>query len=734
MQASPIAKELVLIGGGHSHVLVLRMLGMGPIPGLQITLISPSEKTPYSGMLPGVVAGHYEEDDIHIDLIPLCRFAGARFFQNRVTGLDPDKQTIQCEGRPDLSYDLVSFDIGITPSVDDVPGARESVIPVKPIDQFLDRWDAFLGRILSNKVREVGFVGAGAGGVELCLAVHHRLQKELADNGRSDLPNYHLFHDGPTILKEYTPGVQQIFLDTLENRHIRVWPDFRVKKIENKTLYSEKNEEVPLDEIFWVTAASPQAWLSETGLKLTDSGFIEVQDTLQSTSHSNVFAVGDIASVVKYPRPKAGVYAVRQGPPLAENLRRLLLGKPAKPFKPQSEFLSLISTGDKSAVAHRSGRSVKGSWVWRWKNWIDQRFMKRFSALPTMEVARPGGLLNVFDEQMQCGGCGSKVSAELLIDVLDELGVANQDGRPRDDAAVYEVPPGNLMLHTIDSFRSFIDDPYLFAQISVTHALSDIYAMGGTPVTALAVVTVPFATPNITKNLLRQLLSGALRQLEEDGVELVGGHTSEGMELSLGFAVNGIVVEQDLLNKSGMRNGDALILTKPLGTGVLFAADMQHQAKGTWINKALATMKQSNRQALNIIRENNASGCTDVTGFGLAGHLSEMIKASGCGATLDLDAIPIMDGAKEVIARHGITSTLHEGNRAAVSPIKEITHASFELLFDPQTSGGLLVSIPSENASNCVNALNDAGYKAARVIGSVTSENQEIFFSGEGLE
>jgi selenide,water dikinase len=287
------------------------------------------------------------------------------------------------------------------------------------------------------------------------------------------------------------------------------------------------------------------------------------------------------------------------------------------------------------------------------------------------------------------------------------------------------------MLHTIDSFRSFIDDPYLFAQIAVTHALSDIYAMGGKPVTALAVITVPFATPNVTRNILRQLLSGALFQLKEDGVELVGGHTSEGMELSLGFAINGIVAEQDLLTKSGMQDGDALILTKPLGTGALFAADMQHQARGVWINKALSIMKQSNLQALNIIRANNATGSTDVTGFGLAGHLTEMINASGCGVVLDLESLPIMDGAREIITQLGITSTLHGGNRSAVSSIPDESHGAFELLFDPQTSGGLLVSLPPENARTCVSALNGAGYEAAGIIGSVTSKNKEISFSGK---
>ncbi len=730
MQISPIAKELLLIGGGHSHVLVLRMLAMNPIPGLQITLISPAVKTPYSGMLPGVVAGHYEEDDIHIDLVPLCRFAGARFVQTGVTGLDPAKQLVKCDGRPDFSYDILSIDIGITPSTDDVPGAADNVIPVKPIDQFLDRWDAFRERVVSNEVNSVGFVGAGAGGVELCLAVQHRLETDINRNREQAIPALHLFHDGSVFLKEYTPRIQDRFKKVMEGRKIRIWPNFRVERIVNKTLHSIKGEQIQLDEIFWVTAAAPQSWLKATGLKLTDSGFIEVSDTLQSINYPNIFAVGDIAHVSRYPRPKAGVYAVRQGPPLEGNIRRLLLGKSPLPFKPQSEFLSLISTGDKSAIAHRNGLSLSGRWVWQWKNWIDQRFMKRFSDLPVMQSPKAEGLLAGFDDQMQCGGCGSKVSAQLLNEVLDSLGIAQQNGAARDDAAVYKVPDGKLMLHSIDSFRSFIDDPFVFARVAVTHALSDIYAMGGTPVTALAVVTVPFATPVVTKNLLQQLLSGALHQLDIDGVELVGGHTSEGIELSIGFAVNGIADKENLLTKSGLSDGDRLVLTKPLGTGALFAADMQHKAKGRWINPAIRNMEQSNRQAMEIMNQAGATACTDVTGFGLAGHLMEMVKASNCGVVLDLQTLPVLDGAVKVIQGEGITSTLHEGNRAAVVGIPVIVHEHYELLFDPQTSGGLLASIPGSQVDSCLTDLHQAGYDAAAVVGEVVSNTNGISFKG----
>jgi selenide,water dikinase len=714
MQAHPIAKELVLIGGGHSHVIVLRMLGMNPIPGLQVTLISPSVKTPYSGMLPGVVAGHYEEDDIHIDLVPLCRFAGVRFLQDKVSGMDLANNLIHCESRPDVRFDVVSIDIGITPDVKSVPGAYENVIPVKPIDEFLNRWRMFETNLSSEGQTNIGFVGAGAGGVELCLAVHHRLQQ----TGQQQNVKFHLFHDGDEILKEYSQGVQSRFHKVLSQRNIRVWSNFRVEKIEDRTIISVSGEKVVLNEIFWVTSAAPQSWLSHTGLELDEAGFISVDETLQSTSHENVFAVGDIANVVKHPRPKAGVYAVRQGPPLFENLCRIILGQATKPFTPQSEFLSLISTGDKSAVAHRNGRSIGGGWVWRWKNWIDQRFMKRFAGYPQMTVEKKIGLLANFDDQMHCGGCGSKVSAELLNEVLDELGIAESSSEHRDDAALYRVPENKVMLHSVDSFRNFIDDPFVFAQIAVSHALSDIYAMGGKPVTALAIITVPFAKPAVTKALLTQLMAGAQKQLNFDDVQLVGGHTSEGAELSVGFSVNGIIDEARILKKSGMQAGDALILTKPLGTGAIFAADMQHKAKGQWVENALRVMQQSNGAGMSVLLENQASSCTDVTGFGLAGHLKEMMLASGNGVRLDLDKIPTLEGALQSMDA-GITSTLHEGNRSAL-PTQMNLDAQAEILFDPQTSGGLLASVPEQYAQPCIDALIEAGYAESAVIGRVT--------------
>jgi selenide, water dikinase len=717
MQAPPIAKDLVLVGGGHSHVIALRMLGMKPVPGLQITLLSPDTRTPYSGMLPGFVAGHYDEQDIHIDLVPLCRFAGARFIQCAVDGIDPLMQTVSTEGRPALRYDVLSIDIGISPELDAVPGARGNVIPVKPINEFLLHWRDFVARVARGEVTTVGFVGAGAGGVELCLAVQHRLAKEFAPHTHP--LQWHLFADGSDILVDYPATVRERFKRIMAERGISIHQGWRVSRVDGDTLVSDAGDQARLDEIFWVTSAAAQPWLQNSGLKLNDKGFICTRNTLQTDSHSNVFAVGDTAHMMAHPRPKAGVYAVRQGMPLVRNITRFLLQQPLKDFVPQRDFLSLISTGDQHAVASRNGRSIEGAWVWRWKDWIDQRFMRRFSALPAMPSEKKAGLLADFDEQMQCGGCGSKVSGELLSEVLDSLGSASLDSAMRDDAASYQVPPGKTMLHSIDYFKTFIDDPYQFARVAVTHALGDIYAMGGQPVTALALVTVPHGKPAVVRSILQQLLAGAKRQLDEDGVALVGGHTTEGVELSIGFSVNGIVDERLTLRKSGMAEGQAIVLTKSLGTGTLFAADMQHKAQGNWITSALASMMQSNQQALQVLRKYGVTACTDVTGFGLAGHLFEMMTASKCGVSLDLSKLPVLPGSQTTIHDLAIKSTLHEANRQSAFDVPESRHQNFELLFDPQTSGGLLASIPASQADACVQGLREAGYAEACCIGKV---------------
>ena len=740
-----VLRDIVLIGGGHSHVGVLRSFAMKPMAGVRVTLICNDPDTPYSGMLPGYVAGHYSFDDVHIDLSRLASFAGARFIAAEVTGIDRSARRVELRGRPSLPYDVVSVNIGSTPQMGRVPGAADHAIPVKPIVHFNQRWLALLDRVRARSERlSIGVVGAGAGGVELLLAMQYRLQAELATAGHTgQTPLFHLFASDASILRTHNRAVRHHFDEQLARRGVVVHRQAQVVEVQAGRLRTRDGGWHAMDEVVWVTQAGGAGWLADTGLARDDSGFLRVDTCLRSVSDPNVFAAGDIAAWPDPPLEKAGVFAVRMAGPLAENLRRAVGGLPLRPYRPQRQWLSLISTGGRHAVASRGPFCLSGDWVWRWKDWIDRRFMQRFSEFPAMaapaaaEAAWSSPISLTTEESLQalaaqamrCGGCGAKVGASVLARTLAGLAHLQRDDvliglESPDDAAVVRVPAGKALVQTVDFFRAFYDDPYLLGCIAANHALGDIYAMGAEPQTALALATLPAGLDAQVGQELRQMLAGAIGVLHAAGCALVGGHTSEGQELALGFAVNGLVDAdlQGLVRKSGMRPGDRLILTKPLGTGTLMAAHAHLAARGRWVQEALRSMAQSSRDAARILREHQATACTDVTGFGLVGHLVEMARPSGVDVRVDLAALPMLDGALDVAGR-GFVSSLQPENLRARHALRNAQafaqHAAYPLLFDPQTAGGLLASVPVAQAQDCLAALHGAGYLAAALIGEV---------------
>ena len=745
----PILRDIVLVGGGHSHVGVLKRFGMHPLPGVRLTVICRDTHTPYSGMLPGYIAGHYNYDEVHIDLSRLARFAGARLFRDEALCLDRNAGKVLCRNRPPVAYDTLSINIGSTPQVNNVAGAAEHVVPVKPINGFDARWQLLLERVRKHAGgTRIAVVGGGAGGVELTLAMQYRLRNELRAMGRNpDEIGFHLLTRDAVILPTHNASVRRAFERMLAERGVRLHCNAEVNQVSPACLHTAGGETVDADEIVWVTRAGGAPWLRETGLALDADGFIQVTDTLQTVTDPKVFAAGDIASMVNHPREKAGVFAVRQALPLAENLRRAVEGRALKPYRPQSKWLALISTGDRYAVASRGALGFQGAWVWRWKDWIDRRFMLKFSQFPAMETgpATAPSSIKLDQEEaaqaisavaMRCGGCGAKVGASVLSRALGALDPVDRDDvliglHAPDDAAVVRVPPGKAMVHTVDFFRAFIDDPYVFGKVAANHALGDIYAMGAEPQSATAIVTLPAGLEAKVEELLFQMMSGAVEVLNDADCALAGGHTGEGRELALGFAVNGLVDEDmaPVLRKSGMRPGEILILTKPIGTGTLFAAHARLAARGRWIDAALVSMCQSNRLGAQCLREHGASACTDLTGFGLLGHLLEMTRPSAVDAELNLSALPVLEGAEETSAA-GILSSLQPANvrlrRALRNQREAVSHPRYALIFDPQTAGGLLASIAQERVEACLKALRALGYEHAVAIGRVLPQGEVL--------
>jgi len=702
--ATPVAQDLVLVGGGHAHVHVLKRFAMRPAPGVRLTLITRDVETPYSGMLPGYVAGHYRFDECHIDLVRLARFAGARLIHDEAIGLERSRREVLCAGHPPIRYDIVSFDIGITPRRDDASGAADHTVPVKPIDRFAARWEALLERAKRLGHLRLAVVGGGAGGVELALAAQHRLTALLAAPPEVTL----VTRDG--ILPSHNPRVRAKFGRILAGRGIRVVAQNPVTRVAPGMLTTADGATIAFDEVLWVTEAAAAPWLAATGLALDPGGFIETDEYLRSATDPAVFAAGDIAAMRGHPRDKSGVYAVRAGPKLAENLRRALAGRALRRAVPQRRALALIGTGGRRAVASRGAFAAEGAWLWRLKQAIDRRWMRRYTDLPAMDVP---------EEAMRCGGCAAKVPADVLGQVMARLAPARRgpvEIGVGDDAAVIAFPGAPALLQTVDFFRALVGDPYLFGRIAATHALGDIYAMGGVPETALAIAALPPARPSITEHDLFHMLKGGTEVLEAAGATLVGGHSAEGAEIALGFAVTGRTRPGRLLRKGGLRPGDRLIITKPLGTGVILAAEMRGRAHARVVEAAIATMLQSAAASSWIFASHGATACTDVTGFGLLGHLLEMLSASEADARLDPAAIPALGGALDLIVG-GIASSLHASNLSALAALTDADPRSplAALLIDPQTAGGLLAGVPAERASACLTELRDIGYPAAEI-------------------
>ncbi len=723
----PAVKDVVLIGGGHTHALVLLAFAMRPLAGVRLTLINPGPAAPYTGMLPGLIAGHYPRDEIMIDLVRLARRAGARLILDSATGIDRAAQTVLLAGRPPLPYDLASIDVGIGSDLPMVPGFADHAVSAKPLGHYAQAWDAFLSKALPAP--RLVIIGAGIGGVELALASHHRLTAQGAT------PKITLIEREAEPLPNIGQGARASLLRHAAAAGIRIVTNAQVAEVAADHLRLTTDEVLASDFTLSVAGTRPQGWLAQTGLDL-HQGFVAVGPTLQ-TSDPLIFAVGDCAHLSHAPRPKAGVFAVRQAPVLTHNLRAALTGGGLRPYHPQTDYLKLVSTGGKGAVADKFGLRSGGGWLWRLKDHIDRKFMAMFDTGSAMvQPLPPGphveGLIAALGPKPLCGGCGAKLGAAGLAAALDGLPAPKRadvlSGRG-DDAAMLQT--GLTMDHAIaggsgaavqvistDHLRSFTEDARQMARIAALHALGDIFAMGAKPQAALAQVILPRMSETLAARTLAEIMSEAAAVFGAEGADVVGGHSSQGAELTIGFTVTGL--SDHPITKAGARPGDALILTKPLGSGTIMAAEMAMTRLpglilGEAVAAALHSMTVSGGAAATVLAP-YAHAMTDVTGFGLAGHLLEICQASNCGAVIDLAALPILPGA-EALAQAGEASSLAPANRAAcLGRVKgDLTSPRAALTFDPQTCGGLLAAVPSDRAAAVLAAL-----PQARLVGHIT--------------
>ena len=720
----PVQKNVVLVGAGNAHLRFVKMFAMRPMPGVAVTLISEASVIPYSAMVPGHIGGSFSWDEITIDLVQLCRAANVRFIAARVTQIDAAGKRILFESRPELKFDVACLGLGSAPARPAALANSDFSWPMRPLGKLIDRLT-----LLESKLRasadpfHLVVVGGGASGCELTLAI----RKRFAAFAHFRVT---LLHAGATLLPTFPAKAGAIFGELMQQQGVTVRCGMRVTGGESGSrLVLDNGETLTCDAVLWATNAAPTDLLHSAGLRLSADGFLLVHDTLQSLTDPAIFGTGDCITFENYPDLlKNGVYAVREGGVLFDNVWSFLNEKPLEPFKPQWLCLTLLNTSDGDAVFLYGPLVWKGGLVRGLKDRIDRQWMHGFKQLKAMGTPAPG---EPEPPTMRCGGCGNKISSDVLSAVLKRLDAGSDPrvilgAKEGEDASVHRVRPelfGNdpdrlVEVQTVDYFKAFIDDPYLFGRVAALNSVSDLYAMNARPFSALAIATLPYARGPVQEGMLFELLSGAIESLKKLGVILTGGHTTEGPELALGFAVTGYAEEDRLFRKSKLRAGQRLILTKPLGSGALLAAWMRGECPARWFDPLVQTLLLANDRAGAIFAEAGVEACTDVTGFGLAGHLVEMLDASKVGATLFPDRVPIYAGFDDVVKK-GIVSTLHGDNAKALCRVEATSPPAW--LFDPQTSGGLIAAVDATVADDVVHRLIDAGCERAAVVGEVVN-------------
>ena len=370
-----MVKRLVLVGGGHSHLEVLRRLAERPRPDFDSVLLTPDRYAVYSGMIPGVIAGDYALEDCRIDLAALARRAGARLLLDAATGLDAGRRGVLTSSGETLAYDLASLDVGSMPATHGVPGVAEHAMKVKPASGFLQGLGSWCEAHAKSRSPRIAVVGAGAAGAEIAFTLWHRLNRDSATRAQVTL-----VAESADLLPGFDAGTRRFATRIAGVRKIHLRLGAGVIAVDAGGLTLAGGARIPADTVIWVAGPAALPWLRATPLATDAAGFVAINASLQSLSHPEVFAAGDCAAHGTDPKPKSGVFAVRQGPVLAANLMRAARGEPLLAFKSSSSALAILNCGGRHALAGWRGHAFAGRWVWFWKDWLDRRFVRRYAA------------------------------------------------------------------------------------------------------------------------------------------------------------------------------------------------------------------------------------------------------------------------------------------------------------------------------------------------------------------
>ncbi len=724
-------EHIVLAGGGHSHALLLRRWAMRPSfrPSCEITLVTRRSSTFYSGMLPGFISGHYARDQVEIDLRRLTELCNIALVIAEIIGLDLRDKKVVLSGRPPIGFDILSLDVGAEtkfPSASRNLFDKKEIIPVRPLARALSFLEEQDKEALSSSPRPFRLIGGGLTGIEVALALRNRWP------------------------------FRPLYIHTDQTKLISLFR--RVLEISSLEIINSCDS-IQGPALLCTGSKAPD-WLGNSGLQVDSVGRVLTTNKLQVIGNNYIFASGDCGVLKDNPRPASGVWAVRAAEPLAKNIERLSKQKTLKKWYPQKDALKLIGyqspSKDSFALAIFYGYKFGPyRFLWDLKKYIDLRFISLFDDLLTSKSKK-----SMLQQDGSCRGCGAKIPAEFLFDSLKKSGLSFINEEPKDAVEVGSAAMGRKLLQSVDGFPALVSDPWLNGRLTALHASSDLWASGANVISAQSVITLPLVHSELQKEFLVQTLSGIQSALKNQGATLIGGHTLEartmppkpyslGIQISL--SVNGSFKDESPpWLKGPLMKGDRLLISRPIGTGVLFAAAMRCEAKSSDIDNVLKQISLSQHQLMEELRflEKDFSGscpihaCTDITGFGLLGHLKEMLEFSNkksrssgekttVRASIVLSKIPAYKGSLEMFGK-GIFSSLAPYNRqfwdlldmqSVGLPMVSLELDNLnrknrrykhlmELIVDPQTCGPLLISCSEKFAERLVKLgkWHDIGY------------------------
>ncbi len=670
-----IEKDLVLIGGGHSHLNVLKSFTMDKIDGLRITLISDVYETPYSGMLPGFVENDYSLDDIQIDLYKICYHGNFRFINCKVNKIDGNKNLIYFKNRPPLNFDYLSINIGINNDTKTIKNADKYALKLKPISKI--NYNEIINNLEGKKV---GIIGSGPAGVEISLALKKRYNKI----------DIFLFTGKSGLLSNYSNSSKNSILKNLTDANINViWKD-EVSEVSKNKIVTKSSKVYLIDRAILSTNGVPPKWLKKTNLVLSREGFIQTNKKLQ-TNFNHIFASGDIINFSDKNLTKSGVYAVKSGSVLTKNIRNIILNKPLFSYHPQKYYLSIIGLSNGKALAYKFKLHFTSKLILNLKKFIDLRFINKFK------------LYNKIDNKkniMDCKGCASKINLTTLKSTLPKGIIKSSE-----DAT--QITKGSSYVNSIDMITSIVTDPFLLGKISANHALSDIYASFAKPLSALMILQLPKSSQSIHSNDLKQIQEGAKLVLNENSCLLSGGHTMIGEDENpvIGFSIIG---KKFKISNNKINDKDLVILTEKLGTGVIFAGVNSNVISSKYIKYVSNQLENGNIKLGKILNQINPLEATDITGYGLGNHLINLINRNRYikGITILKNKIKIFEGVNECLQKN-VNSSFYEqnlnyGKNKVFFNNNDLINKIF---FDPQTVGGIAFIIPQKNYLKIKNIL-----------------------------